>query len=68
MLKENFIIKTDKTYYKKISQNSDDYEKFKLRAKLNISQSIYNIYDKSVNKKYNVEINKKTFDRIKNSL
>tara|TARA_A100001015_G_scaffold303885_1_gene394240 strand:+ start:2741 stop:4192 length:1452 start_codon:yes stop_codon:yes gene_type:complete len=68
LLKENFIIKTDKTYYKKISQNSDDYEKFKLRAKLNISQSIYNIYDKSVNKKYNVEINKKTFDRIKNSL
>ena len=68
LLTENFIIKTDKTSYKKITKNSADYEKFKLKAKLNISQSIYKIYDKSVNKKYNVDINKKTFDRIKNSL
>ena len=68
LLTENFIIKTDKTSFKKINKNSADYEKFKLKAKLNISQSIYKFYDKSVNEKYNVDINKKTFDRIKNSL
>ena len=51
LLTENFIIKTDKTSYKKINKNSADYEKFKLKAKLNISQSIYIL--KNVNEKYN---------------
>ena len=31
------------------------------------TQKIYQIYDKSLNAKYKVSINKKTIDRIKNS-
>ena len=38
-----------------------------LKAKLRLANNIYNIYDLSLNNKYNVEINNKTLNRIKSS-
>ena len=51
----------------KIDKNNKDYELYKTRAKLNYANDIFKIYDKSVNKKYKVEFNNKTINRIKNS-
>ncbi len=67
MLKDNFIIYTKETKLPTIKKQNKDYENFKLKAKLNLANSIYNIYDLSLNRKYNVEINNKTLNRIKNS-
>ena len=67
MLKDNFIIYSKETELKKIKKKNKDYDKFKLKAKLRLANDIYNIYDLSLNKKYNVEINSKTLNRIKNS-
>ncbi len=67
MLKDNFIIYTKETKLPTIKKQNKDYENFKLKAKLNLANSIYNIYDLSLNRKYNVEINSKTLNRIKNS-
>ena len=67
MLKDNFIIFAKETYLPKINKQNDNYETYKLKAKLKLANDIYNIYDLSLNKKYKVEINKKTLNRIKNS-
>ena len=67
MLKDNFIIYTKETKLPKIKKENKDYNNFKLKAKLRLANEIYNIYDLSLNRKYNVEINNKTLNRIKNS-
>ncbi len=67
MLKNNFIIYTKKTTLPKIKKQNENYKKFELKAKMRLANNIYNIYDLSLNKKYNVEINNKTLNRIKNS-
>ncbi len=67
MLKDNFIIYVKETKLPKIKKQNEDYESFKLKAKLRFANQIYNIYDLSLNRKYNVEINSKTLTRIKNS-
>ena len=67
MLKDNFIIYVKETKLPKIKEQNDDYESYKLKAKLRLANNIYNIYDLSLNKKYKVEINNKTLNRIKNS-
>ncbi len=64
---KNFLIQVDKTVYKKIDKKSSDYEKYKSQAKVNLSNSIYFAYDKSINNKYEIEINNKAIDRLKNS-
>ena len=68
LLKENFIIYSEKTKFKDFSRKDINYQKYKSKAKLNFSQEIYSVYDKDVNRKYKININKKTIDRIKNSL
>ena len=67
MLKDNFIIYSKETKLPKIKKQSQDYDSFKLKAKFRLANNIYNIYDLSLNRKYNVEINNKTLNRIKNS-
>ncbi len=67
MLKDNFIIYIKETKLPKINKQNENYESFKLKAKLRLANNIYNIYDLSLNRKYNVEINNKTLNRIKNS-
>ena len=67
MLKDNYIIYVKETKLPKIQKQNDEYDNFKLKAKLRLANEIYNIYDLSLNRKYNVEINSKTLNRIKNS-
>ena len=67
MLTKNFLVYIEKTEYKKLDTNSEDFKKYKSKAKLNLAQEIYENYDKRVNNKYSVEINDKAVNRIKNS-
>ncbi len=67
MLKDNFIIYSKDTKLPKIKKQNQDFDNFKLKAKLRLANNIYNVYDLSLNRKYNVEINDKTLNRIKNS-
>ena len=67
MLKDNFIIYVKETKLPKIKKEDENYDNYKLKAKLRLANDIYNIYDLSLNKKYNVEINNKSLNRIKNS-
>ncbi len=67
MLKDNFIIYIKETKLPKINKQNNNYDSYKLKAKLRLANDIYNIYDLSLNRKYNVEINNKTLNRIKNS-
>jgi len=66
-LMNNFIIYTDKTEYEKFDTTSDKFKIYKAKAKLNFAKEIYKRYDDSINNKYNIEINGKVIDRIKNS-
>lgn len=66
-LSKNFIIFTKKSQLKKLNKQSDDYKKYKLKAKFNFRQEIFKTYDKSLNKKYKIEQNSKVINRIKNS-
>ncbi len=67
MLKDNFVIYVKETKLPRIKKQDENYDSFKLKAKLRLANDIYNIYDLSLNKKYDVEINNKTLNRIKNS-
>lgn len=66
-LSKNFIIYTVKTEYKNLDKSSKVYESYKSKAKLNFAKNIYDIYDKNVNKKYDIDLNNKVIERIKNS-
>ena len=66
-LTKSFLISTKKTEYRKIEENSNEYEKYEAKARLNLINKIYQSYDENVNQRYNVEINKRTIDRVKNS-
>ena len=66
-LSKNFIIYVTNTKYKELKKKSQDYKKYKAKAKLTFARQIYSLYDQGVNKKYNVKLNDKTIDRLKNS-
>ena len=66
-LSSNYIIYVNKTNYRKLEKDSENYDKYLSKAKLNLSQKTYELYDQSVNAKYNIELNQKVIDRIKNS-
>ena len=66
-LSDNFIIYTENIKYQNIERNTKKYEEFKAKAKINFAGEIYSTYDKRINAKYNIDINNKAVDRIKNS-
>ena len=66
-LTKNFLILAVKTEYKKLNKNSNEYEQYEAKARLNLINKIYQTHDNYLNKKYNVEFNQKTIDRVKNS-
>ena len=66
-LTRNFLILPIKTEYKKIQKNSNEFEKYEAKARLNLVNKIYKAFDQNLNEKYKVELNKKTIDRVKNS-
>ena len=66
-LSKNFLIFAVKTDYKDLKKNSNEYEQYEAKARLNIINQIYMYHDSSLNKKYKVELNKRAIDRVKNS-
>ncbi len=66
-LTKNFLVLAVKTQKKQLSKDSEKFERYEAKARLNLINQIYSIYDKSLNEKYKVELNKRTIDRVKNS-
>ena len=66
-LSKSFLILTKKTEYKKLNKKDNEFEQYEAKARLNLINKIYQSYDENVNKKYKVEINQRTIDRVKNS-
>ena len=52
---------------KDLNKSSNDYEIYEAKARLNLINKIYKLYDDSVNQKYKVELNQRTIDSVKNS-
>ena len=66
-LSKTFLISTKQTKYKNLDKSGNDFEKYKAKARLNLINKIYKSYDENVNQKYNVKLNQRTIDRVKNS-
>ncbi len=66
-LTKNFLILVVNTKYKELNKSSNEFEKYKAQARLNLINKIYKNYDDQLNRKYKVELNKKTIERVKNS-
>ena len=64
---KNFLIRTKKTEFKSLDEKSNEFEQYKAKARLSLINKIYQSYDENVNQKYNVELNQRTLDRVKNS-
>ena len=67
MLSKNFVIYSEKTKFKSLEKNSEKYKDYQSKARFTFARKIYESYDKSVNTKYEISLNNKTIDRIKNS-
>ena len=68
MLTKNYIVFVEKTSKLTFNKNTKDYELYKSKAKLSLSNQIYGTFDKTISNKYNVEINQKVLSRVKNTL
>ena len=68
MLTKNYIIFSEKTKKLPFNKNIKNYEQYKSKAKLNLANQIYDTFDKTIDDKYNIEINQKVLSRIKNTL
>ena len=66
-LTKSFLILAVKTEYKKLKNDSNDYEQYEAKARLNLINRIYQTHDEKLNEKYKVELNQRTIDRVKNS-
>ncbi len=66
-LTKSFLVLAVETKKKKLNKSSEKFERYEAVARLNLINQIYKIYDKSLNDKYKVELNKRTIDRVKNS-
>ncbi len=66
-LTKNFLILAVKTNYKDLKENSNEYEQYEAKARLNLINKIYESHDKNLNNKYKVELNQRTIERVKNS-
>ena len=66
-LTKSFLVFIIKTEYKTLKKESNEYEKYEAKARLNLINKIYQSHDSNLNTKYNVELNKRTIERVKNS-
>ena len=65
-LKENFLIYIDKITNASIDENSKDYDKYFKLAKINMTNKLFNTYDKYIKEKYKIDINYKALSTVKN--
>ncbi len=66
-LTKNFLVFIIKTDYKDLKKDSNKYEQYEAKARLNLINKIYQTHDNNLNEKYKVEINQRTIERVKNS-
>ena len=66
-LTKSFLVLAIKTNYKEIKKDSNEYEQYEAKARLDLINKIYQSHDKNLNEKYKVELNQRTIDRVKNS-
>ena len=67
ILAKSFLVLSIKTEYNKLEKKTAEFEKYEAKARLNLVNKIFDIFDQSLNQKYNVELNKRTINRVKNS-
>ena len=65
-LKENFLIYIDKVKNVTIDEKTAEYEKYLNLAKIKITNELFNTYDSYIKKRYNIDINYKALDNVKN--
>ena len=66
-LTKSFLVLALNTEYKELKKESNTYEQYEAKARLNLINKIYKLHDNNLNKKYKVELNQRTIDRVKNS-
>jgi len=66
-LTKNFLVLGVSTNFKDLKKGSNKYEQYEAKARLNLINKIFQSHDNKLNQKYNVELNKKTIERVKNS-
>ena len=66
-LSKSFLVLAIKSDYKDLKKNNNEYEQYEAKGRLNLINKIYESHDNNLNKKYKVELNQRTIDRVKNS-
>ena len=66
-LTKSYLVLAIKTQYKDLKKESNEYEKYEAKARLNLINKIYQLHDSNLNKEYKVELNQRTIERVKNS-
>ena len=66
-LTKNFLVLIIKTEFKELNKNTNEYERYEAKARLGLVNKIYKTFDQNLNKKYKVELNNRTVERVKNS-
>ena len=66
-LTKSFLVLALNTEYKDLKKDSNEYEQYEAKARLNLINNIYQTHDNNLNEKYKVELNQRTIDRVKNS-
>ena len=64
--KKVYLTKIVNFEYKNYNDNNKDIKKYSLKSNFNLKNNISLTYDKLLNKKYNVEINQNTLERVMN--
>ena len=54
-----------KTEYKELKKDTNEYEQFEAKARLNLINKIYQSHDSNLNEKYKVELTKEQLNELK---
>ena len=65
-LTENYLIYIDKIEHESITKDSDEYEKYFNLSREEMTNNIFNTYDHYLKNKYNIKINYKALEKVKN--
>ena len=65
-LTDNFIVYIEKVENVSISYNSDEYKKYFDLSKIRLTSGLFNSYDNYIKKKYDIDINYKSLNIVKN--
>ena len=67
LLQEIFLIRILKEIDPKIEKKSENYKKYIKKANAEYISKIYKSYDKYINENYEIDLNEKVVERLKNS-